>query len=193
MKKRILSLFLISCLLLAGCGNKMPAQAADGTPWGKDWVNIGTSLGVAPLSGWTEQRSEDTLAAEGMFYNVWTKGDAFEYENASGVAVTAYAAQIHLVTVETPGTAEAAEYAQTWDQLTAQRYPDAAARTEAVGNQSYSITEYRFLSATEIESLGASATALRGTVALHVDVFTTDGSDPAPILAEFLNSIHYAA
>ena len=31
---------------LSGCGPKMPAMAADGTPWDKSWITLGGVLGV---------------------------------------------------------------------------------------------------------------------------------------------------
>lgn len=47
MKKAILLIVMCTMLVgLTGCGTKTPAMAADGTPWNKDWLQLGPTIGV---------------------------------------------------------------------------------------------------------------------------------------------------
>lgn len=181
--KKTFAIVLMICLLLSGCG-KAPAKDAAGNPWGSGWTMVGSVLGVEAQKDWTLRRGEDVLAAEGMFYYVWTKGEAVTSTNDSGETVTAYPAEIHLVLVETPSAGDAQSTAQQWDQLTQERYPEAEESAAVIAGQDFALSTY---------PNGASATGLRGTNAIRVDVITLGDEDAESILTDFLNTCHYAA
>lgn len=185
MKKTALIAVLVLCLVLSACGIQPPQKTAEGTPWDADWTTLGAIMGVDPLEGWTLQRSEDVLAAEGMFYNVWTAGEAVTYTNENGDEVTSYEAEIHLVAAESDSAQAAQQLADDWNALTVERYPDSRSTDEEYAGQAFTVSTH---------DLGASATGTRDRAAIRVDVIVQEGADrdPAGILAEFLNHCHYA-
>lgn len=187
MKKRILVLTLMFVLLLTGCSTKLPEKDAAGNAWSADWTTVGSLLGVESRADWTLSRSEDVLAAEGMYYFVWTKGEAVTYTNAFEEEVTAHQAEIHLIVSESPSAEEAQKVAAEWEQLTRDRYPDAAESQATFSGQTFAVSTYA-----ADQSHGASASAQRDTAVIRVDVVTLNDENPEMILADFLNVCHYA-
>lgn len=189
--KKVFSLLLLLCLLLTACGPKVPEKTADGSPWQKNWDNVGSLLGVEPMEGWMVSRNEDALAAEGTFYVTWAKGDSFSYSNAEGKDITAYDNQIYLLVTESETEAEAKENAALFDQLTDERYPDADHTSEELAGQTFTVSSYDFPAA-HYQLHGASATAVRGNWAIHVDVITRN-ADAHTVLEDFWSHCHWAA
>lgn len=183
------TILLTLCLLLTGCGIQTPAKTVDGSPWEDSWETVGSLLGVEPMSGWTVQRSEDVLAAEGTFYTVWTKGEGFHYVNAVGDDVTGYDSQIHLVAIETTAE-EAQNNADMWEQLIDDRYDDVQKSSQEYAGQTFLISVYDF-PAGDFTLHGASATAIRGNWAIHVDVLTKE-DNAQEMLETFWNHCHWA-
>lgn len=190
MKKAAIVCILILCLTLSACGAKVPEKTADGEAWGGDWTTIGAFLGVEPMDGWTLQRNEDVLAAEGTFYTSWTRGEAISYTSENGDEVTTYDAQIHLVVMELDTPEDAEQTAAQWQSLARERYPDMKESTDG----SFQITTYSFPAGSGPASNGASATGIRGSRAIRVDVavladFPEEAMD---VLTDFLEHCHYA-
>lgn len=194
MKKAAILCTLILCLMLSACGAKLPEKTADGAAWGKDWTTIGSVLGVEPMDGWTVQRNEDVLAAEGTFYASWTKGEAISYTNENGDKVTTYDAQIHLVVMELETAADAEKTAAQWLALAEERYPDMEKSNGEYAGQSFQIAVFSFPQGSGPASKGASATGIRGNLAIQVDVVTLEdfSQEPLEVLADFLERCHYA-
>lgn len=192
MKKTALVCTLILCLILSACGAK--EKTAGGAQWDEGWTAIGSALGVESMDGWTVQRNEDVLAAEGTFYTSWTKGEAISYTNENGDEVTTYDAQIHLVVqeFEIPGDAE--RTAALWQSLAEERYPNMEASNGEYAGQTFEISVYPFPDDSGPASLGASATGIRGNRAIRVDVVTLEifPEEPLDVLADFLERCHYA-
>lgn len=181
--------FLLFCLFLTACGIQPPEKTADGSPWQSDWENVGSLLGVEPMSGWTVQRNEDVLAAEGTFYTVWTKGNSFTYVNAIGDDVTGYDGQIHLVAIETTPE-EAKNNADMWEQLISDRYDGALKTSREYAGQTFLVSVYDFPTG-DFTFHGASATAIRGNWAIHADVLTKEDNAQAT-LNDFWSHCHWA-
>lgn len=194
MKKTALVCTLIFCLMLSACANQLPEKTAEGEAWGKDWTTIGSALGVEPMDGWTVQRNEDVLAAEGTFYASWTKGEAISDTNENGDKVTAYDAQIHLVLMELETAADAEQTAAQWQALAQERYPNLKKSNGEYDGQSFQIAAFSFPAGSGLASLGASATAVRGNRAIQVDVVTLESfpEEPLDVLADFLAHCRYA-
>ena len=194
MKKIAIVCTLILCLMLSACGAKLPEKTADGAEWGTDWTTIGSALGVEPMDGWTVQRNEDVLAAEGTFYASWTKGQAISYTNENGDKVTTYDAQIHLVVMELETAADAEKTAAQWQSLVAERYTGLEQSTAQYAGQSFETAVFSFPAGSGPASLGASATGIRGNLAIQVDVVTLEdfSQEPLEVLADFLEHCHYA-
>ena len=194
MKKTAILCTLMLCLMLSACSSQLPEKTAEGGAWDKDWTTIGSVLGVEPMDGWTVQRNEDVLAAEGTFYASWTKGEAISYTNENGDEVTTYDAQIHLVVMELETAADAEETAAQWQSLAEERYPDMEKSTGEYAGQSFEIAVYLFLQGSGPASKGASATGIRGNLAIQVDVVTLEdfSQEPLKVLKDFLEHCHYA-
>ena len=190
MRKTAIACILLLCLTLSACGAEAPEKTAGGEAWGRDWTTIGAFLGVEPMDGWTVQRNEDVLAAEGTFYASWTKGEAASYPSENGGEVTAFDAQIYLVVMELDTPEDAEETAAQWQSLARERYPD----LEESNDGSFQITTYSFPNGSGPDSKGASATGTRGSRAIRVDVVTRESfpQGPLDVLTEFLNHCHYA-
>lgn len=190
MKKAAIVCILILCLTLSACGAKVPEKTADGEAWGGDWTTIGAFLGVEPMEGWTVQRNEDVLAAEGTFYASWTKGQALSYTNENDDRITTYDAQIHLVVMELDTPEDAEQTAAQWQSLARERYSNMEESTDG----SFQITTYSFPAGSGPASNGASAKGIRGSRAIRVDVavladFPEEAMD---VLTDFLEHCHYA-
>lgn len=185
MKKAVLVLMMILCLLLSACGIKPPEKTSDGAAWDASWTTLGRAMGVEELEGWNLQRSEDVLAAEGMFYDVWTAGEAVTYTNEDGDEVTAYEAEIHLVVADSESAEKAQQLAADWEALTSERYPDCEVTQAEYAGQTFDIC---------LTPQGASATGVRASCAIRVDVVVMESAarEPARILEDFLNHCHYA-
>ncbi|MGM9604587.1 MAG: hypothetical protein ACI3XG_05940 [Faecousia sp.] len=194
MKRIAIVCTLFVCLMLSACGNQLPEKTAEGEAWGEDWTTLGSFLGVEPMDGWTVQRNEDVLAAEGTFYASWTQGEATTYSNENGDEITTYDAQIHLVVMELETSADAEETAAQWQLLASERYTDTEESTAQYAGQSFQISAYPFPEGSGPASLGASATGIRGNRAIRVDVVTLEGfsQEPWSVLADFLEHCHYA-
>ncbi len=184
MNKRWMALGLILGLLLCGCSQQLPQTDAAGNPWQESWVTLGYTLGAETLEGWALQRSEDVLAAEGIYYTLWTSGEALTQTNEAGDSVTTYDGEIHLMVEETPTPEAAAAIAEELNALTLERYPHAETGEAEYAGQAFRIWLYEG---------GASATGQRGSSAIRVDIALRNSQEPARILADFLEHCHYPA
>lgn len=193
MRKTAIVCILFLCLTLSACGAKAPEKAADGAPWGKDWTTIGAFLGVEPMEGWTVRRNEDVLAAEGTFYAFWTRGEAISYTNENCDEATTYDAQIHLVVMELDTPEDAEQTAAQWQSLARERYPDIEESNGEYAGQTYKIAVYPFSDGSCPDSRGASATGIRGSRAIRVDVAVLADfpEEAADVLTDFLEHCHY--
>ena len=187
MKKRTVIICLILSLLLCGCGQSLPETAADGTPWGEDWTNLGVVAGVEPLEGWTPQRSEDALAAEGIYFAAWTWGEGVK--NADGSTV--YPAQIFLVLQEGETAEDTDACVAGWESLINERY----LVDETVTAGDFTMLSYRSADESASFAGGVCALGIHGNYAVNAELTCQADSplDPQEVLTAFLNNIHYAS
>lgn len=193
MKKSLLFCILPLCFFLTACGTaKIPEKTASGETWNSNWTTVGNFLGVEVPENFKEIRNEGVVTSAQTSYIVWAKGNEQTYKNLEENEVKTYDAQIHLLIMEGQSDAEAMKYTAEWDKIAAERYSYSKEWTEDFNEHSFSLTEYEFPEDGGPHTLGASATGINGTFAIHVDVTALDGEDPAEILTGFLAGLHYA-
>lgn len=194
MKKAVLLIMI--CMMLAclsGCGAKTPANAVDGTPWSKDWIKLGPTMGVEkPGYGLTLR---DEKSARNMFYTAWSIGEAQSYVNASGEEKNLYDAQMVVLLMASDTTEEAQMSVDEWLDLAADNYAVTDTVQQTYNGQEYTVLTYTFPSDTSPYARGVSAFAASGTWAISAEFACQDtfGEDAQEILADFLAHCHYAA
>lgn len=191
MKTKLIILCLCLSLLFVGCSlPETPEAAADGTPWGEDWTNVGAVMGVEPMADWESQRSEDLLADTGMYFASWIWGEP--QRTVEGEA--SYQAQIFLVLSGCETTEEAEKLASQWRGIADESYLTEEAYELALDLGTFTVIPYRFQGEDASFDEGISATAVIGTYAIDVEITTVEGTglDLAQTLTEFLNNCHFA-
>lgn len=191
MKKKITALLLMLCLLLGGCSLPEPPEtAADGTPWSDEWTTLGAVLGVENVEGWKQQRNEDVLAAEGMYFASWIWGEA--ERNAEGESV--YPAQVFLVLSECETEQEAEALAAQWQELVEENYAAEPAHTLECATGSFTMIPYSCPEDSDTFSHGMSAIGMVGDRAVNLEISCMEGVsvDPEQTLTAFLNGFHFA-
>lgn len=194
MKKSLILICLLLCLLLSACGVKLPEKTTDGQPWNKDWITIGTIVGIDSMDDWTKRRSEDMMAADGVYYYAWSQGEAQTYTSEEGNEVTSYGAELYLLASQSKTAEDAEKTAAQWQSLADERTADAPKSTLDAGGIRYQISSYPVASESGEDSQCVSASCLFGTRVIRIDVLTRAdfGQDPMDLLQAFLSRCHYA-
>lgn len=192
MKKRMFALLLTLALLLCGCAEPPtpPDVAADGTPWGTDWTNFGAVLGIAPVEEWTEQRNEDVLAAEGMYFASWTWGEGeLDAEGSKN-----YPAQVFLVISQRESAAEAEQDVLDWLDMARETYISEEAWTLEHTHGTFTMLPYRVDGGEGGFVRGMAAYGVHGDLAINLEFTCREdvSLDPEFTLTAFLDSIHFA-
>lgn len=194
MKKSLLLIMVCTLLVcLSGCGAKTPAKAADGTPWSKDWITLGPTVGVEkPGHGLTIR---DEKSARNMFYTAWSIGEAQTYVNASGDETNRYDAQLVVLLLSSDTTEEAQLSVDDQLALAEENYAITDISQQTRNGQEFTVLTYNFPSDTSAYAHGVSAFMAFDAWAISVEFAYQDAleEDAQEILADFLNHCHYAA
>lgn len=191
-KASLLSFVLAAAALvgLAGCA-RLPATAADGTPWSKDWITMGNVMGVEqPGHGLTLR---DDKAARQMYYAAWSIGETHPYTNSDGQETSLYDAQLALLLADA-GTADAAQNdVDQWLGLAAESYVIGDTVQQTYNGQDFTVLTYTFPEGEPFDH-GVSAFAAFGSHAVSAELACqgTFEEDAGEILADFLEHCHYA-
>lgn len=197
MKRFIAWALAVLCLLLSGCGRKLPGGTADGTPWNGDWITLGNLLGVEeePGNGLTLRDNNEALSVSDMYLASWTIGEAAPYVNEDGDEVALYPVRLDTLIYGCKNGDAARDTLADWSARLAATYDITDTREETHNGQNYLITAYTCKSETNPYDRGVSAFAVYGSYAVSAELNCQDsfsGSEAA-VLADFLDSCHYAA
>ena len=194
MKKTFLLIAICTMLAcLTGCGTKTPAMAADGTPWSKDWIKLGPTLGVEePGHGLTLR---DEKSARNMFYTAWSIGEAQTYVNSSGQETNRYDAQLVLLVSSFDSTEDAQDSVDELLDLAGENYAVMDTSRQTYNGQEFTILTYTFPSDASPYARGVSAFAAFDTWVISAELACQESfeEDAQEILADFLSHCHYAA
>lgn len=182
------------CLCLSGCGQPIPVQAADGADWSENWVTVGNVVGVDTPEGMAPQGNNDALAANGMYYAIWSMGASEPYTNEDGDEVDLYDAQIHLLLAGYNAVEKAEENAEEWRSMANDRYVVEQTKSLTCNGQEFTVLTYTFDSKTNPYARGASAFGVYRNYAISVELSCREGftGDPLEVLTDFLEHCHYS-
>ncbi len=195
--KKLAVLFLAGAvsLSLAGCGQNVPATAADGAQWNDSWVTVGGILGADTPAGLDSRENKNTLGIKGMYYATWSSGEAEPYVNEDGNDTDLYDAQLYLLLAGSKSAEDAEKNAEEWLKMALEQYNIETTAAETYNGQTYTVITYTFSSETNPYSNGASAFGVYQNYAVSAELSCQDkfDGDAKTILADFLENCHYAA
>ncbi len=184
------------CLLLAGCAQSAPEQAADGAAWDESWTTLGGVLGVeAPGHDLTLQDNKDALSIAGMYLASWTIGEGAPYTNEDGDEVVLYPARLDVLVYGRKDSAAAQQTLKEWTARQAEIYDVAGSEEQTCNGQDYAVFAYTCKSDSNPYARGVSAFGTYKNYAVSVELNCLDSftEDERTILTDFLNGCHYAA
>ena len=190
--------FLLAGILslgLTGCGTALPPEkAVDGLDWDKSWVTVGEIIGVDTPDGIDPRENNDALSANGMYYATWSIGEGEPYTNEEGEEAQVYGAQIYLLLGGYKSAEEAGNTLNQWKDMATLQYAVDQTRPETHNGQDFTVITYSFGSDTNPYARGASAFGVYRNYAVSVELTCRQDfeGDAAQLLAQFLDSCHYA-
>lgn len=194
--KQFICCLVALCLLLVGCAQSAPEQAADGAAWDESWTTLGGVLGVeAPGHDLTLQDNKDALSIAGMYLASWTIGEGAPYTNEDGDEVVLYPAQLDVLVYGRKDSAAARQAAEDWTARQAKTYDVTDSGQQTCNGQDYAVFAYTCKSDSNPYARGVSAFGTYKNCAVSVELNCLDSftEDERTILTDFLNGCHYAA
>lgn len=188
MKRKLIALILILCLILCGCGKESrPAE------WEDSWTAIAPCLASEGLEGFTFAESADTFGIGGVYYATWTQGAKREYTNAQGEETFIFDAQLYAVVQECRTEAEADQSISAWIAREQQNYSCAEPREVLSNDRTYTLLSMNQGSEGNPYPFGCAAFTRIGTNALCVELVCAETftGDPQALLEAFLSGLHY--
>ena len=189
MKRKILSLILILCLLLVGCGSASPP--AD---WDDSWTVIAPFLAAEPMEDFTFGESDDILGLSGVYYATWTNGDARPFTNAEGEETVIFNSQIYVVAQECRTESDAQQNIAAWKAREKQNYQILEEFGITLNGRDYIMLTMTSGSEGNPYSFGAAAFTVSGTNAICLELVCSDTftGSPQAVLEEFINGLHFS-
>lgn len=194
--KKTLCFLLLPCLLCLGGCTQYPDRAADGTQWDKNWIMLGTVLGVEePGDDLTLQDNNSVLTGDDLYYASWVIGEPSSYTNEDGEDVDLYDAQLYLLLAGCADEKYARQSVEDWMAREQETYTVTATRTETRNDQEYTLLVYECGSETNPYSRGISAFTVYGNYALSAELDCRENytGQESEVLLRFLEGCHYSA
>lgn len=187
--KKYISVLILLCLLLTGCGNSdRPTQ------WQEDWVEIAPFLAAEPVESYTFGESADTLGLGGVYYATWTNGDKRDFINAAGESTVIFNSQIYVIAQEFRTEAEAKTGLNQWMAREKQNYNCNNETTITVNGREYTILQLISGNETNPYGFGHAAFTIHGNNVICVELVCSDTftADTQAVLELFLSGLHYS-
>lgn len=192
--RRLALILAVFCLSLSGCGQPVPARAADGLSWSGEWISVGNVLGVDTPDGLEPRENNDALSANGMYYATWSIGAAQPYTNEDGNEAELYDAQLYLLLAGYSAAEKAEAAAAEWLEMAGEKYSVEETASATYNGQTFTVITYTFQSETNPYAYGVSAFGVYRNYAVSAELSCRESfsGDAGAVLAEFLENCHYA-
>lgn len=187
--KKCLSLLLLLCLLLTGCGsNQRPAE------WAEDWTAIAPFLAAEDMENFTFGESADAMGLGGVYYATWVNGEQRDFVNAAGESALIFDAQIYVIAQAYNTEAEATTALAQWIDREKQYYRFHEEFEVSVNDREYTFLTLRSDNEANPYNFGCAAFTLHGSNAVCVELVCSDAftADTQAVLEQFLGGLHYA-
>ena len=186
--KKYISLLILLCLALTGCGSEQAAQ------WPADWVEVAPFLAVSPVEDFDFGESADTFGLGGVYYATWTNGEKRDFVNAAGESTVIFNSQIYVIIQEFRTEAEAKTGLNQWMAREKQNYQVLEEFGIRVNDREYTFLALESGSETNPYGFGCAAFTIQGTNTLCVELVCSDTftADTQAVLEQFLSSLHFA-
>lgn len=190
MKRRIVSLLLITALLLSGCGDRQELPP----DWEESWTVVCPQLAVEPLEGFTLHESNDALYLSGIYYATWITGDARPHTNEEGEEAEIFDGQIYVIMQEYRHADAAQSGIAQWTAREKQTYETGAEASVTCSGQVFTLIPLLKGSEANPYSHGVAAFAVRGNWAVCVEFLGAQDyeADMTQILELFLSGFHFS-
>lgn len=191
--KKIKLLFTICLsLILFGCASK-PHTDTNQQKWQDEWTNVGTNLSIEVPEQFVLIDSNETLAADGMYYTSWGTGKCVPYENSDGNSIDLYDAQLYLLTSEASSTENAKSSCNAWLSAAKENYEVQEEDTLNINGQDYTLLRYNCISEDNPYDHGISAFGICDATAVCAELTCLSDytQDLETLLTNFLNGCHF--
>lgn len=194
MKKRSVIFICAAALFTGGCAF-MPRTEKNEPHIEDGRLLVGTIMSVEMPKELTLLDNIETLAADGLYYNTWTDGEAVPYENSDGETVDLYDAQLYLLVSECDKEETAKENYDKWLTAAKDNYNILSQEEITCSGQSYILLVYDFEDEDSPYDRGVSAFGTCGVDAVCAELTCTEDyeKDLKTILTDFLEGCHYNA
>jgi hypothetical protein len=187
--KKCISVFIILCLLLSGCGSNENA-----TQWPSDMIAVAPFLAVEPIEGYAFGESADTLGLGGVYYATWTSGDVRDFVNSKGESAVIFDSQIYIIVQEARTEEDAKTTQAQWIAREQQNYECGDVFPLTVNGRDYSLLPLISGDVANPYNFGYAAFTTYGTNTICAELVCSDtfSADPQAVMEQFLNSLHYS-
>lgn len=194
MNKKLLPLLLCLLLLLAGCSSKAKTTM-DGQEWQEDWKMVGTAVGIEVPKPFTLLETNESLAADGLYYATWVTGSSVPYENSDGDTIDLYDAQLYFLSSEALNEESAESNYDSWLAAAKENYEVHAEDTVTLNGQTYTFITYDCTGEDSPYDRGVSAFGVCGTTAVCAEFTCLENytEDLETLLTAFLDGCHFKA
>lgn len=192
MKIRRILVLVLALLFLSGCG-LMPVQTMDGAQWDRDWLGVGTVLGISPLGHDLELvEKEDMLAFGSIYYATWSAGEGEAYEGGEEDEKV-YPLQVYLLIQQCKDGGDPEGEIALWQKVLQETNEVTGSENRTVNEQAYTTYTYNNLVEGNPYQRGAAAFTVRGVYAISVEVLGMESytGDLEQVLSDFLSCMHY--